>query len=64
MAKADLQLTVSLKDFASVKLLVIQLEMLHNEMRVMASPHAARLEAIIEAFHNHMSDGGPEDGDA
>ena len=62
MAKADVTLTVTVKDFASVKLLTIQLRMLLDEMRVMASPHAGKLEAILDSFNGHMSDGGPDDG--
>lgn len=62
MAKASVSLTIRLKDMASVKLLAIQLRLLLDEMRVMASPHAEKLEAILESFDSGMSDGGPEDG--
>lgn len=59
---ASVTVTVSLKDMASVKLLAIQLRLLADEMRVMASPHAERLEAILATFERGVTDGGPEDG--
>lgn len=62
MATGHVTLTLSVKDMASIKLLVIQLHMLLDEMRVMVSPHAEKLEAILDSFNSRMSDGGPEDG--
>ena len=62
MATGHVTLTLSVKDMASVKLLAIQLRLLADEMRVMASPHAEKLESILDAFNGSVSDGGPEDG--
>ena len=54
---------VVIKDFASLKLLLINLRMIADEMRVSADPYAARLEAILDTWADRIiSDGGPEDG--
>ena len=57
MASASMTIKVDAKNLDRVKLLRWELEMLLNEMRVMASPHAERLESLLARFE------GDEDGD-
>ena len=61
MAKADLTLTVNVKNMDRVRLLGWELFALLDEMRVMASPHAEKLEAILDRFGGEEVDDRPED---
>ena len=56
---ASLDLTVKIGDLDRFRLFVWELRQLHDEMRVMASPHSERLERLIDRF----ADGGPLEDD-
>lgn len=62
MASAEITVNISVRDLASVKLLVIMLRLLHDQMRVEANPRADDLGVIVERFEQRMSDGGEDDG--
>lgn len=47
---ATLDIKVSLKDLPALKLLVVELVSLHDDMRVGASPFADRLGAALHRF--------------
>lgn len=53
------QLTVRVRDMDRTRLFVYQLTLLRDEMRVMASPHAERLDSLLERY----IDGGDDEGD-
>lgn len=55
-------LTVSFRDAVSVKLLVVALHLLHDQMRVEANARADDLGAILARFEARLSDGGEDDG--
>jgi hypothetical protein len=50
MAKSEVTLTVRVSDMERFRLFIWELWQLHDEMRVMASPHADRLERLIDRF--------------
>lgn len=50
MADSHIRLTVTVRDLVSTKLLLLQLHMLHDRMRVGASPFADDLGRILERF--------------
>jgi hypothetical protein len=60
MAKAELTVTIRVRDIDRMRLLAWELRMLADEMRVMASPHAERLERIVGRF---LDGGDDEHGD-
>jgi len=65
MAKATLMVTLRVRDIDRMRLFAWELRMLADEMRVMASPHAERLEQIVDRFLNGGDDEHgeePEDG--
>ena len=58
MAKAELTVHLRIKDIDRFRLLLWELMTLRDEMRVMASPHADRLDRLIERF----TEGGDDEG--
>lgn len=60
---AEASITVSLRDVASVELLLIMLRLLHDQMRVEANPRADDLGAILDRWERPISDGGENDGE-
>jgi hypothetical protein len=56
MAKAEMTLTVRVSDMDRFRLFVWELRKLHDEMRVMASPHAERLEGLVDRFTAQIED--------
>jgi hypothetical protein len=50
MAEAHITMTVDVKNLERMGLFVWELIALQDEMRVMASPHAERLESLITRF--------------
>ena len=50
MAKAELTVHLRIKDIDRFRLFLWELMTLRDEMRVMASPHADRLDRLIERF--------------
>lgn len=61
MASATLHVTVRIADSERTKLFVWELEMLVNEMRVMASPHAEKLERLLARYTEGGDDDRPDD---
>ena len=57
MASSHVTLTLWVRDMDRTRQLVWELWMLLDEMRVMASPHAERLERVLLRF----ADGGDDD---
>ena len=47
---SDATVIVRIADIDRFRLLLWELRTLHDEMRVMASPHADRLERIVDRF--------------
>ena len=50
VARAEMTVTLNVKNLERVTLLVWELMALRDEMVVMASPHAARLDSLLERF--------------
>jgi hypothetical protein len=44
------EISVTIRDFARTRLFLWELRQLHDEMRVMASPHADRLERLLDRW--------------
>lgn len=48
MAKAEMTVTLYIRDWERFRLFLWELQQLQDEMRVMASPHAERLEHLLD----------------
>lgn len=59
MAKAEF--TIKLGDIDRFRLFLWELRQLHDEMRVMASPHADRLDHLIDRFIDSDPEGDRAD---
>jgi hypothetical protein len=57
MADSHVTLTVRFADVEQFRLLVWELRMLSDEMRVSADPYAERLEHALDRFTEPMEDG-------
>ena len=57
------RLVVSVKDLEPMKLLVWELRMLADRMRVEASPHAEALERLVDRFTDGNSSDDRPDSD-
>ena len=56
MSKAEMTLTVRVSDMDRFRLFVWELRRLHDDMRVMASPHAEQLERLVDRFTTDIGD--------
>ena len=56
MAKSEMTVTVRVSDMDRYRMFVWELHQLHDEMRVMASPHADRLEGLLDRFMAEIED--------
>ena len=61
MARVEARVTVDVRQLPAVKLLIVRLTQLHDEMRVMASPHADELGAILARVEHGLDAGGEDD---
>lgn len=60
MSKANLTVTIRVRDTARAQLFAFQLQLLVDEMRVSADPYAQRLERIVGRFLEGGDDESPE----